>query len=160
MTVVSMFSKDEAEKMREEALASGKLHAIEKENRLLRACIEKQQAQMVVMDQALEAGPLGVVREMAKQVEELGRILEPYAGTSESRPRGLQSVCGEHIDRLVRIAKDWRLHIERAVLGTICDEPGCVLKTPLHKYQHHQHSDGFRQWVTHANGRRYKRGSW
>ncbi len=159
MTIVSLFSKDEAEAMREEALASGKLHALEKENRLLRACIEKQQAQLVAMDASLDTGAMAVVRELAKTVEEIGRLMEPWRDVT-GRPRGPVSVPGATIDGLSALARDWKQHIEHAELATVCSEPGCILKTPLHRYQHHLHTDGFRQWTTHANGRRYKRGSW
>lgn len=149
----------EADAIREAAEKSGKEHALEKENRLLRACIEQQQARLVAMDATLEAGDTGVVRAMARDVEEIGRMLAPYA-SKDQLPHGIRLIHGEHVDRLVYIAKDWRIKIEHHELGKVCDEPGCVLKTPLHKYQHHRHTDGFRQWVTHGNGRRYKRGSW
>ncbi len=142
------------------AESSGKVHALEKENRLLRAAIEQLTAQLVAMDATLEAGDTGVVRAMAKDVEEIGRLLQPFETASTIRHRDTVMPPREVIDRLARISKDWRLKIEHHQLGTQCDEPGCVLRNPLHKYAHHRHTDGFRQWVTHSNGRRYKRGSW
>lgn len=164
-----MSTVEEWDALRESAKETGTEHSKDKEIRLLKLCIEKQQARMVVMSHMVEGAfpELEAVRTLYPQLK---KLLEwsrnfKHAHGDPPYPRGHFVVTSEERDELLRIANDTGAATQwlEQTHGRPCSEPGCVLRPALYSWETHWHSDGVRQWKaveTDRGRRRFKRGAW
>lgn len=150
----------------EQAEASGDIHALRKEIRLLKHTIERQQARLVAMDALLEQGSpeLETARAMYPHLVKLCDWVKHFLEVNPAPVRGGMMLRGDLRDSLLHVVFDLKSLTKKLEesRGRPCEEPGCVLKPSL-GYGSHWHTDGHRQWKTvetNRGTRRFKRGAW